>query len=121
MLPGGPELLFRAPNRVRDARPFPLPAMARRRGEVRRPEPEQIGAVHITHRGDVFAARHRFDDGHDEDVLVRLGRVFGRVPARVGQIHPVGLIDQIDEEIFERLGAWRHFVDLSAGSHEICC
>ena len=52
-LPARAERVLHPQDLLGDARPFPLPAMAGRRGEVRRAEPEQIDARHLEHRGEI--------------------------------------------------------------------
>ena len=89
VLPGGAERVLQPQDRVGDARPFPLPAVTRptpssppgRTRTARRPARRSIA-------GEVLAARHRLDDRHDEDVLVRLGRVLGERLAPRGR--PLG-------------------------------
>ena len=81
--------VLHAQDLLGDARPFPLAAVARRRGEVRRAEEEQLDARRPgTVAATCVGRPDRLDDRHDQDMLVRLGRVLDQALPPAGR--PLG-------------------------------
>ena len=72
MLAGGANRILDRQQFLGHARPFPLSAVAGRRGIVGRTEEENLHAVDLQHGLDVPAALDRLDDRHHQDVLVGL-------------------------------------------------
>src|SRR5207248_1393516 len=70
IFPAAPELIFDGLQLRRDARPFPLSAMTRRRGIICRAKEEKIHTVNAAKFVDVPASHDRFNNWDDQHMFV---------------------------------------------------